>query len=185
MKLAVIFPGIGYHTDKPLLYYAKKLAKEYGFEVVDVAYGPFGNDIKGSPEKMKEAFLSAMAQTETCLQDVDFSKYDDLLFISKSVGTAVSSAFAQKHQLLTYNVYYTPVAASFDFMGNEGIVFTGTNDPWVETDIVKQGCEAHGLPLYITEDGNHSLETGDALSDVSNLSVIMVRTKNYIEGIAY
>ena len=26
-KLAVIFPGIGYHTDKPLLYYGKKLAK--------------------------------------------------------------------------------------------------------------------------------------------------------------
>ena len=26
-KLAVIFPGIGYHTDKPLLYYGKKLVK--------------------------------------------------------------------------------------------------------------------------------------------------------------
>ena len=24
-KLAVIFPGIGYHTDKPLLYYGKKI----------------------------------------------------------------------------------------------------------------------------------------------------------------
>ena len=26
-KLAVIFPGIGYHSDKPLLYYSKKVAK--------------------------------------------------------------------------------------------------------------------------------------------------------------
>ena len=26
-KLAVIFPGIGYHTDKPLLYFGKKLAR--------------------------------------------------------------------------------------------------------------------------------------------------------------
>ena len=24
-KLVIIFPGIGYHCDKPLLYYAKKL----------------------------------------------------------------------------------------------------------------------------------------------------------------
>ena len=28
MKLAVVFPGIGYHADKPLLYYSKKLAAQ-------------------------------------------------------------------------------------------------------------------------------------------------------------
>ena len=27
-KLAVIFPGVGYHTDKPLLYYSKKIASQ-------------------------------------------------------------------------------------------------------------------------------------------------------------
>ena len=26
-QLAVLFPGIGYHTDKPLLYYSAKLAR--------------------------------------------------------------------------------------------------------------------------------------------------------------
>ena len=30
MKIAVFFPGIGYHCDKPLLYYARKLVQEYG-----------------------------------------------------------------------------------------------------------------------------------------------------------
>ena len=30
-KLAVLFPGIGYHVDKPLLYYGAKLAKQYDF----------------------------------------------------------------------------------------------------------------------------------------------------------
>lgn len=28
MKLAILFPGIGYHTDKPLLYYSKKILKK-------------------------------------------------------------------------------------------------------------------------------------------------------------
>ena len=55
MKLAVIFPGIGYHTDKPLLYYSKRLAKQYGYDIVEVTYGGFPKDVKGSPEKMKEA----------------------------------------------------------------------------------------------------------------------------------
>lgn len=38
-KLVIIFPGIGYHCDKPLLYYAKKLAKEHGYEeIVSLKY---------------------------------------------------------------------------------------------------------------------------------------------------
>ena len=32
MKLAVFFPGIGYHCDKPLLYYAKKLTQQCRYE---------------------------------------------------------------------------------------------------------------------------------------------------------
>ena len=34
MKLAVFFPGIGYHCDKPLLYYSRKLVQEYGYEKI-------------------------------------------------------------------------------------------------------------------------------------------------------
>ena len=85
MKLAVIFPGIGYHADKPLLYYSKKLAKNYGFEIVEVPYGNFPKGVKGSPDKMKEAFFAAVKQTEEILKDVDFASCDKLLFISKSI----------------------------------------------------------------------------------------------------
>ena len=34
-KLAVLFPGIGYHCDKPLLYYSKKCLSAYGYEIID------------------------------------------------------------------------------------------------------------------------------------------------------
>ena len=33
MKLAILFPGIGYHTDKPLLYYSKKILKNMDYEI--------------------------------------------------------------------------------------------------------------------------------------------------------
>ncbi len=33
MKLALIFPGIGYHADKPLLYYSIRLARNAGFDI--------------------------------------------------------------------------------------------------------------------------------------------------------
>lgn len=184
MKLAVIFPGIGYHTDKPLLYYSRKLAQQYHYEIIQVSYGGFPANVKDSPEKMKAAFLSAMEQTEALLKDVDFNLYDTCLFISKSVGTAVAAAYAKNHGLTTCNVFYTPVEASFSFMEQAGIVFTGTSDPWVETALVKRECAKRDLPLFITRDGNHSLETGDTMTDLRNLNEIMKQTQNYIAQIS-
>ena len=52
-KLAVIFPGIGYHVDKPLLYYSRKLAGEAGFSVVGVPYRNFPKRIRGDEKKTK------------------------------------------------------------------------------------------------------------------------------------
>lgn len=181
-KTAVIFPGIGYHTDKPLLYYSRKIAAAQGYDVIEVPYGKFPKGVKGSKEKMEKSFFSALEQAEQILNDVDFSGNDDILFISKSVGTAVAAAYAEKHGLHTRNVYYTPVEPSFQFMKQPGIVFTGTADPWVAFDAVEQGCRNGGFPLYVTEDGNHSLETGDVRRDLENLQKIMGITEEYIRS---
>lgn len=180
MKLAVFFPGIGYHTDKPLLYYSQKLAKQYGYEILPLSYSGFPADVKSSPEKMEQAFFSALSQTEEQLRAVDFSSYSRLLFVSKSVGTAVAAAYSRKYKLSPGNVFYTPVAASFGYMGTEGVVFTGTKDPWVETSVVEQGCSERRLPLTVIPEANHSLETGDALADIGHMKEIMERTRQYI-----
>lgn len=183
MKLAVIFPGIGYHVDKPLLYYSKKLAGEYGFEIIEVPYGNFPDSVKGSEEKMKKAFESALAQSEQLLKNVEFEKYEKVLFISKSIGTAAAAAYARKKGIQAYHIYYTPVEASFLFMEQNGIVFHGTGDPWAGTETVKRECAKKNLPLFITESANHSLETGNVAADLRNLQKIMEETERYIKGI--
>ena len=63
-KTAIIFPGIGYHTDKPLLYYSKKLAAESGYHVIEVSYSGFESGIKGNLEKMKRALLPDLRNIE-------------------------------------------------------------------------------------------------------------------------
>ena len=53
-RLAVIFPGIGYHCDKPLLYYSRKLAKEQGYkEIIPLEYSYTGKNIRGNEKKMQ------------------------------------------------------------------------------------------------------------------------------------
>ena len=104
MKLAVFFPGIGYHCDKPLLYYSRKLVQEYGYEkIVTLNYTYDGKNLRGNEEKMRQAFDSLYIQTENNLKEIAFDQYEQILFISKSIGTIIASAYAEaqrKRQLL-------------------------------------------------------------------------------------
>ena len=91
MKLAVFFPGIGYHCDKPLLYYAKKLTQQCRYEeCISLSYSYDGGNIRGNQQKMQQAFEALYAKAEEKLADVDFGKYSEILFISKSVGTIIA-----------------------------------------------------------------------------------------------
>lgn len=180
MKLAVVFPGIGYHVDKPLLYYSKKIARSQGYQLADVPYGGFPANVKGSREKMEACFTSALAQTEELLSGVDFAQYDEVLFLSKSIGTAIACAYGQRHGLRTRNVYFTPVAETFLFQEQPGIVFHGTGDSWADTAVIQAECEKRGLPLYLVPNADHSLETGDVLNDLSTLRSVMETVERYI-----
>ena len=82
-KLAVVFPGIGYTADKPLLYYSRKIAAECGYDDIRViAYTGFPAKILGDREKMTESYRIALKQSGEMLADTDFSSYDEVLFIS-------------------------------------------------------------------------------------------------------
>ena len=74
-KIAVLFPGIGYTCDKPLLYYSGKLAARNGYEIVPVPYGNFPSGVKGNREKMEQAFYSALEQAEEILQNIDWKSF--------------------------------------------------------------------------------------------------------------
>lgn len=182
-RLAVIFPGIGYHCDKPLLYYGKKLAAQHGYEILEVPYGNFEAGIKGNPEKMEKAFRWALEQAEKILEPVNWEEREDLLFISKSVGTAVAAAYAEKKGLATRNIFFTPVEQTFLFVSRPGIVFHGNADPWAETREVERGCREKSLPLYITRGANHSMETGNVQRDLEILRQILEQCEIYISGI--
>ena len=172
-KIAVLFPGIGYTCDKPLLYYAGKIAVSKGYELVKVEYGNLPSGIKENKEKMEKAFQCGLEQTEDILKDICWEEYEDILFVSKSIGTVISSAFARQHQLPVKNILFTPLRQTFLFADENGIVFHGTADPWAETKDITEGCKKLNLPLILTEQGNHSLETGDILKDLQNLEKTM------------
>lgn len=179
-KIAVVFPGVGYHADKPLLYYSRKIAGQYGYEIICADYGQLPSGIKEDAKKMYAAYELALAKVTEQFSGIDFGSYDKVLFLSKSIGTALAASYDAMHRIGAGQVYYTPVEASFRAIGTEGIVFHGTGDDWAKTEAVVSECEKRKLPLYLTEHANHSMETGETIRDLEIMREIMEKTEDYI-----
>lgn len=197
MKLAVYFPGVGYHCDKPLLYYARKVTAACGFEQhITLSYTTQIRDLLGNPANMKAAFLELYEQAEATLartaafplpqtdsnlrQSAGDSCGNEILFISKSVGTSIAARYASEHNIPCRHILYTPLAETFAFHPRNGIAFTGTADPWTTTAVIRQKCQEHQIPLFLYENANHSLETGDVFRNLDIMKEVMQKTEEFI-----
>lgn len=188
-KIAVYFPGIGYHCDKPLLYYSRDIACELGYQNhrnLSYTYnnGNIRGNIRGDEKKMKEAYEALFSQSEAELADINWSEYEDVLFISKSIGTIIATSYAQKYELKhARHILYTPLAQTFLFAPSKAIGFIGTADPWIDTNEMIRLSKANHIPLTVYEECNHSLECNDTLKNLENLKDIMQRTLDFCKGI--
>ena len=179
-RLAVLFPGIGYHCDKPLLYYSARLAKAAGYEVLPVPYAGFPGQVRGDAEKMRACLEIAWSQAEAMLSPIDWAEREDILFIGKSIGTIVASRYAREKGLAVKSVLLTPLEETFRFVRENAIAFHGTADPWADTGAIVAACRERGIPLRLTEGANHSLETGNVLRDVQTLKETMASIESFI-----
>ena len=182
-KIAVLVPGIGYTCDRPLLYFAGKLAQNSGYQIIRLGFRHLGGkkNLIGNEKKMKKVFEHALEQTDEQLDIDELTKAEEVFFISKSVGTVVAAAYEAGHRKKfaaagtdVRHIYFTPVAGTFAFMRPEsGIAFHGTADPWVEHALVVNACREKNVPLYITDNAKHSLQTGDVMEDLETLRKTM------------
>lgn len=180
-KIAVFFPGIGYHCDKPLLYYSRSIARGLGYENArNVSYTYNAGNIRGNEQKMKEAYEALFSQAETELADITWQDYNDVLFISKSIGTIIAASYAAKYGLKhARHVLYTPLAQTYLFPPDHAVSFIGTADPWSDTaEIIRLSDENH-IPITVYEGCNHSLECSDTIRNIENLRDIMQRTMDF------
>ena len=183
-KIAIIFPGVGYTADRPLLHYSRRLAAAHGYEARILDYKGFPQGIRGDRARMKEAFVLAMEQAREMLQDTDLADYEDIVFIGKSIGTIVASKIASESPVRDRIrfVLYTPLEETFVGAKGAGIAFTGDDDPWTgrEKTRIPALCKERGIPCMVFPGANHSLETSDVFADMKALCRIMQETERFL-----
>ena len=181
-KLAIIMPGMGYHKDKPLLYYGTKIAMQCGYDILHVDYLEYFKGIKYTDAKKVEAGLKAFKKTEDVLKTQDFSQYEDVVFIGKSFGTLAGAKYVAEHGRTARQIWYTPVLETFDYGPCKAVAFIGSKDPLSDIEVMKTVAVNRGIALHIYDGGNHSLETGDVKRDIDTLREVMKATKEYLSG---
>ena len=174
-KLAVIFPGMNYNSNKPLLYYIKKILTKEEFDIAEVEYGKLPND------KMK-AFEIAIVKANESVKEISWLEYEEVLFVSKSIGTVVAGKISSELKLPIKNIYLTPVNETLPFMNCNAIAFSGKKDPMIDTSLLISECDNKKIQLYLYEECNHSMESGVIKEDLNTLSEIIDKCEKYIKN---
>jgi len=179
-KLGIIFPGLGYNCDMPLLYYPTKLLLARGAEVLQLcpAYNtPEFQSLPGE-ERTRRAFADASAALRVGLAQRDYSQ---IVLVGKSIGTMALAHLVSAEARLAnaVTVWLTPVfrgrrvaEAAMQFKG-PALFVAGTGDSIFDAEAMSQVQEATRAEALIVQGADHSMEIpGDPLRSLGVLDQV-------------
>lgn len=172
-KIVVLFPGVNYSTDCPLLYYAGFKYEIQGYEKVAISY----EDLLKQDKSLEGCIKDIKNLTLTQLQQFHLSKYDDIVFVSKSLGTVVAGWVEEKLCIKARHIYLTPIKETLPYIQHEKniiAVVAGTNDKQLSADILKEHCIKENINLKQIDGVGHRLEVwGDINKNIQILREIV------------
>lgn len=146
----------------PLLYFGAKHYVDKGYEKVYIQHPASGNGLE-------EVYENAKA----ILSSYDFSEYEDIVFVGKSMGTVVACKLKEELQINASLVLFTPLRDTLPYMKSDNRVVlaaAGDNDRFLEWEVLRDHCERENVPYYIEPGVGHAMEVKDDLA--KNLQII-------------
>lgn len=172
-KIVVIFPGGDYSKDCPLLYYAGFKFEVRGYEKIAICYDGLLSRDKSLKECVEDIKSAALMQ----LKAIDLSKYDDIVFVSKSLGTVIAGWIEEKLCIEVRHIYLTPIKDTLPYIKNGKNIITvvaGTKDKQLDADILKDHCIKENICLKQIEGVGHRLEVwGDMDKNIEVLKEVV------------
>ena len=155
-KLIILFPGAGYGLDCPLLYYADFLYQTKGYERVHMNY----QDIFRNKELSLETKLTNVREyIWKQVKNIDFKTYDEVVFLSKSIGAVEAGLLAEKLGIKAMQIFITPVEEAVSYCCADSYVVIGTKDK--AYPVYKKVCEENQVKALYVEAADHSLEIAE------------------------
>lgn len=90
------------------------------------------------------------------VKDIDFSLYDEVVFLSKSIGSVEAGILAEKLGVNVIQIFITPIEETIPYCDTDSYVVIGTEDKAYQA--YKEYCDANCIKALFVEGANHSLE---------------------------
>lgn len=172
--LVVLFPGMRYSAECPLLYFAGIKYKELGYEKLEIS----GYGVTDNNSTHKEYAEKATQAVWEQLEGIDFSAYEEVVFVSKSIGT-VLALWAEDflHIPRVTHVLLTPINQTLSLLTPERrirFIVSGTEDKLIDLSKLKKICRENHLPLHTVKHVGHRLERkGDVSGSIQLLEKLV------------
>ncbi len=187
-RLAVIYPGLRYSCDRPLLYYSTEILLNRGFDVLqlwaDYDDPEFQNATKA------EQTVQLIEDGKSLLQaGIRSNVYSHLILVGKSLGTlTMAFLLSEKADLIepktiwfTPLFYLPPVSKTVLEINEQAFVAGSEADQTFDATTVKQLHEKTNIILQVFEDADHSLEVpGDPLRSTKILSTLVEELMQFL-----
>lgn len=154
-QAVVLFPGVRYSCDTPLLYYAGTVFTQRGYEKYEIAYP---SDML-SNQNLEQKARNAQADVLEQIRKMHLEKCEDVVFVSKSIGTVLAGWTASQLDYSVRHIYLTPLEPTLPYINpaKDMAVGAGT-DPYLDAERLRSYCAEHRISLTMFPEVGHRLE---------------------------
>lgn len=175
-SLGVLFPGLHYSNQMPLLYYTAAALLQLGADVLEIDTDYSGPEFQNAPQEQQAAWLAADARAavETARRH---GQYRRLVLAGKSLGTLsiahlISDELPQNTVVLwlTPLLHLPPLVETIKGYPGPSLFIAGTADPACNLAALAEIQEANGAEAFLAPNANHSLEIpGDIVASIQQM----------------
>lgn len=186
--LAIVFPGWGYTSHMPLLYYPRRLLLDAGADVLRVEYDYTQSHFLSlpKPEQNQWLFTDVLAAYDVALQQ---RPYTQLTLIGKSIGTLALGHILTTRPAIdtTRYIWLTPLLRNETLrtqMTNHhhrALFVIGTRDYEYDRELLADVEHATRGESVVIDQANHSLEIeDDLLASLHAMTHVMSAIQRFI-----
>lgn len=178
-EVALVFPGLAYNSQMPLLHYSIKTMIDSGLNVLSVNY-----DYSNNPEYLKQ---SQTVRSDWLIEDIEAAvkvitkdeNQEIVCLAGKSLGTLAVGYLLETREDLrdVKTIWLTPLIKNPQLLEQmlaymkDAVLVIGTKDQHYDSDIIDRLNAATQLSGIVIEGANHSLEIEGEVT--SSLRVLM------------
>lgn len=159
--IVVVFPGIAYTCKEKLLVECTQKYLHLGYDIVNLEFSSIQYK---EIDTLQEAIERTKPLVLEQVKGIDFEDYKDVIFISKSLGTACASWLETYLNIKPRQFYLTPLPETIENIKSTSNVMgmvIGTEDKYLDYKVMESFCVERKIPYLVIDHVGHSLKDKD------------------------